>query len=70
MKDNRTYVKMLLARAMYHKRCEFKKVDPFKFPYTDPGSLDYAAIAIDLLGYDDDGITELELYLRDKGDDV
>lgn len=70
MKDTRLYARLLLSRAMYHKWCSFKNVKPRPWPYVDAGSQDYAAVAIDLLGYDDDGINELELYLRSEGDDV
>lgn len=64
------YTKQLLARAMYHKWCDYKNVDPRPYPYADAGSQDYSSTAVDMLGYDDVSVETLEGFLRDRGDRV
>jgi hypothetical protein len=58
------YVKQLLARIMYLQWCKYKGYTPRTFPYVDAGSRDYAGIAVDTLGYDDDSIAEMEAMLE------
>jgi hypothetical protein len=53
-------VQQMLARAMYLRWCSYKKVDPRPGMYADAGSLDYAGVAIDLLGYDDEALDRLK----------
>jgi hypothetical protein len=67
-KKTETYVVQMLARAMYHKWCDHKNLTPRPYPYTDAGSNDYAITAVDLLGYDDDSIKNLEDFLVERGD--
>jgi hypothetical protein len=62
------YVKELLARVMYMQWCRFKSFDPRPYPYSDAGSRDYASIAVDILGYDDDVIKDLEEVVADWSD--
>lgn len=53
------YVTGLLARAMYLRWCEHKGFDPRPGMYADAGSMDYATVAVDILGYDDQAIARL-----------
>lgn len=53
-------VQQMLARAMYLSWCKYKKVTPKPGLYADSGSLDYASVAIDMLGYDDEAIDRLK----------
>ena len=46
-------VKYALARKLYLSLCEHKGFDAFEEPYIDPGTMRYAAIAVDMLGFDD-----------------
>jgi len=64
------YVKQLLARIMYLQWCKYKNYTPRAFPYVDAGSRDYAGIAVDTLGYDDQAITELENMLEKDREDA
>lgn len=64
------YAHQLLARAMYHKWCKHHARTPRPWPYADAGSMDYAATAIDLLGYDDEAIVVIEDQLSDWGDSL
>lgn len=64
------YTTQLLARVMYHKWCDYKNVTPRPYPYADAGSQDYAATAVEMLGYDDDGVAYLRDYLTERGDNV
>lgn len=70
MSKQKEYAKQLLARAMYHKWCEFKNFPPKRFPYVSDGSIDYADTAIEMLGYDDESITIMEEFLAERGDPV
>lgn len=58
--DEEVIVQQMLARAMYLRWCAFKQVKPKSGMYADAGSLDYAAVAIDMLGYDDEAIDRLK----------
>jgi hypothetical protein len=53
---------------MYRQLCDFKGIDPWKYPYVDSGSIDYANLSIEYLGYTDDSINKLEDYLMEAGD--
>ena len=53
------YVTGLLARAMYLRWCEDKGFDPRPGNYADAGSIDYAKVAVDILGYDQNAIDYL-----------
>ena len=53
------YVTGLLARAMYLRYCEHKGFQPSPGAYADPGSWDYAKVAVDALGYDQNAIDYL-----------
>ena len=53
------YVTGLLARAMYLRWCEHKGFDPKPGMYADAGSMDYARVAVDILGYDQNAIDHL-----------
>ncbi len=53
------YVTGLLARAMYLRWCEHKGFDPRAGMYADAGSMDYARVAVDILGYDQNAIDHL-----------
>ena len=57
MKD--TYVRAMLARLMYLRLCEYKNYTPRSGMYADAGSRDYADLAIDVLGYDDEAVDEI-----------
>lgn len=59
------YVKELLSRLMYLQWCRFKSFDPRPYPYSDAGSREYASLAVDLLGYDDGVIDDLEEVMED-----
>jgi len=48
-----TMVKYTLARKLYLSLCEHKGFEPHEEPYIDPGTMRYAAIAVDMLGFDD-----------------
>lgn len=52
-------VTALMARVMYLRWCEFRNFEPRPYPYADAGSMDYAATAIEYLGYDDEAIEAL-----------
>ncbi len=70
-KQQDAYVKLLLGRVMHYAFCEHKRSTVNrKFPYIDGGSIEYADIAVRLLGYDDDAVDELKAELRRLGDDV
>ena len=69
-KQQDAYVAQLLGRVMHHSWCDHKNSTPRKYPYVDAGSQDYANIAVRMLGYDEDAISELEAELRRLGDDV
>lgn len=44
-----------LARRMYLRYCEANGKRPFRQPgYAPPWALDYAEVAVDFLGYDED----------------
>ena len=58
--DEEVIVQQMLARAMYLSWCKYKKVEPRAGMYADAGSLDYASVAIDMLGYDDEAIDRLK----------
>jgi hypothetical protein len=58
------YVKELLARLMYLQWCRHKAFDPRPFPYSDAGSKDYASVAVDVLGYDAEAVSDLEDILE------
>lgn len=53
------YVTGLLARAMYLRWCEHKGFNPKPGMYADAGSMDYARVAVDILGYDQNAIDHL-----------
>ena len=59
-----TYVRGLLARLMYLRLCSFKGYEPRGGMYADAGSRDYADLAIDVLGYDDESVVEMERTLE------
>ena len=65
---DRQYVMTLLARRMYRQLCDFKGVEPWKYPYVDSGSIDYATLAVEYLGFSEDSIVKLEDYLTEVGD--
>ena len=62
--DEETQVQYMLARVLYERFCEFKKFTPRDEPYVDPAMLDYASIAVDMLGYDQNSIDRLERRIR------
>jgi hypothetical protein len=53
------YVTSLVARAMYLRWCEHKGFNPKPGMYADAGSMDYARVAVDILGYDQNAIDHL-----------
>lgn len=53
------YVTGLVARAMYLRWCEHKGFNPKPGMYADAGSMDYARVAVDILGYDQNAIDHL-----------
>lgn len=65
---DKQYAMTLLARRMYRQLCDFKGIDPWKYPYVDSGSIDYANLSIEYLGYTEDSINKLEDYLMEAGD--
>jgi len=65
---DKQYVMTLLARRMYRQLCDFKNVEPWKYPYVDSGSIDYATLAVEYLGFSEDSIVKLEDYLMEVGD--
>jgi hypothetical protein len=58
--DNDLKVEYMLARVLYERFCDYKQFTPRKQPYVDPAMLDYASLAVEYLGYDDDAIVRLE----------
>lgn len=62
MHDN--YARGLLARLMYLRLCTYKGYEPRGGMYADAGSRDYADLAIDVLGYDDESVVEMEKALE------
>lgn len=59
MKDEQTWVTERLARRMYLRYCQEAGRRPFRRQYAPPWAKDYAAVAVSLLGYDDDSIARL-----------
>ncbi len=53
-------VQYLMGRVLYERFCEFKGFKPRPQPYSDPAMLDYAVLAVDMLGYDDSSIEKLQ----------
>ena len=63
-----TYVTQLLARTMHRAWCAHNGHKPRPWPYSDPGSQDYARIAVRYLGYEPSSIKDLEDDLVEAGD--
>jgi hypothetical protein len=45
-------VEARLARKFYEKYCEAAGKKAYRDPYVPPWALDYAAVAVEMLGYD------------------
>jgi len=53
-------VKYLLSRRMYLSLCKHKGFEPRPQPYVDPAMMEYAHIAVEALGYDEEVLDDLE----------
>ena len=53
-------VRYLLGRELYMNLCEHKGFKPRPHPYIDPAMNEYANIAVNMLGYDDEAIARLK----------
>jgi hypothetical protein len=49
----------MLARAMYVHYCGEKSFDPYSAPWVPRWASDYARIAVEAYGFDDEGVQEL-----------
>jgi len=49
---------LALGRLMYEKYCDHNRFDGKPAPYVPGWATDYARIAIDAFGYDDDGLDD------------
>jgi hypothetical protein len=50
---------LMLARAMYVHYCGEKSFDPYSAPWVPRWASDYARIAVEAYGFDDEGVQEL-----------
>ena len=48
-----------LARALYLHYCQEKGFDPYPAPWAPRWAMDYARIAVDAYGFDDEGLSDL-----------
>lgn len=48
-----------LGRVLYLHYCEHRKFDPKPVPYVPGWAVDYARVAIDVLGFDEDGFDDV-----------
>lgn len=69
-KAQEMYVTQLVGRVMYRKYADYKGFAIKPWPYVDPGSQDYAMVAVRTLGYEEATIPDIEDQLRELGDDV
>ena len=53
-------VRYLLGRKLYMNLCEHKGFKPRPHPYIDTAMNEYANIAVNMLGYDDEAIARLK----------
>lgn len=60
------WVTRKLARLMYLVYCRHNGSNPFHGDYVPAWALDYAQVAVEVLGYDEEGVSSLSEQLEVK----